>query len=397
MSDLGGLADAFLARFGAAPTRLVRAPGRVNLIGDHIDYNGLSVLPMAIQHEIRMLVAPRDDGQVRLANVDEAFEPVSFELGPAIPAHPAGHWANYAKAAGQALVTTCGPLGGIDALVAGAIPRAAGLSSSSALVVAAALALVDANDLDIAPHALMALLADAEYYVGTRGGGMDQAICLCARAGHASRIDFEPLRLTTTRIPDDWVFLVACTMETKGPDAWREYNLRARQCREALHRLGVESSLSGASSGYATLLARNDTPAVLHTAERLLPDRLMRRFRHTVTEASRVLDAERAMRASDAPAFGRLMVRSHESLRDDFGVSTDALEEVVRIALEAGAEGARLTGAGFGGCAIALCRTGTVDAVMAALREQFYAPRDVPDPERDFLFIAEPGDAARVE
>jgi galactokinase len=392
MSDLGGLADAFLARFGAAPTRLVRAPGRVNLIGDHIDYNGLAVLPMAIQHEIRMLVAPRDDGQVRLANVDEAFEPVSFELGPGIPAHPAGHWVNYAKAAGQALVTTCGPLGGVDALVTGTIPRAAGLSSSSALVVAAALALVDANDLDIAPHALMALLADAEYYVGTRGGGMDQAICLGARRGAATRIDFRPLRLTPVAIPEGWRFVVGFSGvgAQKSAEARDVYNRRPRECAEALPILAEAAGLGHEATWPALVAAGAVERAAALVAE--LDPPLDRRARHVITEAARVEAAVAALGAGDADGFGRLMTASHASLRDDYEVSCPELDRLVDLALDAGARGARLTGAGFGGSVVALADEDTAVTVASHWQDTYCRPRGL----TDAVFVAEPSGGASV-
>ena len=393
MGDIGGLVDAFVARFGASPTRLVRAPGRVNLIGDHIDYNGLAVLPMAIQHEIRMLVAPRDDGRVRLANVDDAFEPVTFELGPVVPAHPAGHWANYAQAAGQALVTACGPLGGFDALVSGAIPQAAGLSSSSALVVASALALVDANALDLAPHALMALLADAEHYVGTRGGGMDQAICLGARRGAATHIDFRPLRLTPVAVPAGWRFVVAFSgvRAQKSAAAREVYNRRTHECAEALPMLADAAGLAGEAT-WPALVAQGTADDLAALAASELEPPLDRRARHVVTEAARVEAAVAALRAADLVAFGRLMTASHASLRDDYEVSCPELDALVDLALGAGARGARLTGAGFGGSVVALADEATAAAMVSRWTQAYCRPRGL----ADAVFVAEPSSGASV-
>lgn len=384
----------------AAGARLLQAPGRVNLIGDHTDYNGLPVFPMAIRRRITLLFRPRQDNRVRVQNRDPEFPDRTFEADLWIPPAEGSDWSNYIRAGVQAVVRRIGdggPVQGWEGVVSSDLPRAAGLSSSSALVVASALATLSVNDAALDRLELADLLARGEQYVGTQGGGMDQAICLGGQADHAFRIDFGPLRMTPTRIPEGWVFLVASSLLAKTPDARSEYNLRARQCREALQRLGVEASLPGAIAGYSTLLANNDTTTVLRVAADVLPDPLVRRFRHTVTEAGRVLAAERAMAAGDAAEFGRLMVASHESLREDFDVSTQALDDIVRIALDAGADGARLTGAGFGGCAIVLCRTTTVDAVRDALRAEFYAPRDVAEPEPDALFVAESGDAASIE
>ncbi|MEJ2187026.1 MAG: galactokinase [Gemmatimonadota bacterium] len=391
----------FQIKYGdVAGTVLVRAPGRVNLIGDHTDYNGLPVFPAAIRRHIMLLFRAREDDRVRIRNLDDEFPDRAFGADLWIPPAEGSDWSNYVRAGVQSVVRRTGeggPVRGWEGVVGSNLPRASGLSSSSALVVASALATLSVNEAGMKPLELADLLARGEQYVGTQGGGMDQAICLGGRAGHAFRIDFGPLRMTPTRIPDDWVFLVAGSLAVKTADARSQYNVRARQCREALQRLAVEAALPGATAGYSTLLANNDAAVLLETAEHLLPDPLNRRFRHTVTEAGRVLAAERAMAAHDGEEFGRLMVASHESLRDDFGVSTEALDDLVRIALDAGADGARLTGAGFGGCAIALCRTTTVDAVREALRAKFYAPRGVPEPEPGDLFTAEAGDGARIE
>ncbi|MEJ2218315.1 MAG: galactokinase [Gemmatimonadota bacterium] len=391
----------FEEKYGdAAGTRFLRAPGRVNLIGDHTDYNGLPVFPMAIRRHVTLLFRGRADDRVRIQNQNPDFPNRTFQADLWIPPAEGPDWSNYIRAGVQTVarrISDGESVQGWEGVLTSDLPRAAGLSSSSALVVASALATLSANDAAVEPMELADLLARGEQYVGTQGGGMDQAICLGARAGHAFRIDFGPLRMKPTRIPEDWVFLVACSLTGKTPDARAEYNLRARQCREALHRLANEADLAGATAGYSTLLANNDVATVLDVAKRVLPDPLNRRFRHTVTEAERVAAAEHAMAAADAAEFGRLMVASHESLRSDFDVSTDALNDIVRIAVDAGADGARLTGAGFGGCAIVLCRAMTVDAVRDALRAQFYAPRGIGEPEPDDLFIAESGDGARVE
>ncbi len=399
--DRSQLEQRFREKYGdAAGTRLLWAPGRVNLIGDHTDYNGLPVFPMAIRREVTMMFRARTDERVHIQNVEREFPDRTFQADLWIPPAEDPDWSNYVRAGVQAVARRIGdggPVRGWEGLVASDLPKAAGLSSSSALVVASALATLAANGASVEPLELADLLARGEQYVGTQGGGMDQAICLGGRAGQAFRIDFGPLRMAPTAIPDDWVFLVAHSLAGKTADARREYNLRARQCREALQRLAADTSLPGATAGYSTLLANNGAAAVLDAAERVLPDPLNRRFRHTVSEAGRVLAAERAMAAADAGEFGRLMVASHESLRADFDVSTDALDDIVRIALDAGAEGARLTGAGFGGCAIALCRGANVDSVREALRAEFYAPRGTPEPEPGDLFTAEAGDGARIE
>jgi galactokinase len=392
--EIGPLTDVFAHRIGGPPTRLVRAPGRINLIGDHVDYNDLPVLPMAIQHEITMHVRPRDDAQVRLENVDPVYEPVAFNLGATITADAAGHWANYPKAAAQALVRAFGPLAGFDGLVHGTIPQAAGLSSSSALVVAAALALIDANDLAIDRRSLMALLADAEHYVGTRGGGMDQAICLGATPGTATRIDFRPLRLTSVPVPGDWRFVVAFSgvRAHKSAEAREVYNRRTQECSEAIAVLADELGLEEDARHWRTLLNVAPFDELISGLAGVLDAPLDRRARHVLTEAARVDAAVAEMKAGDATAFGKLMLASHESLRDDYEVSGPELDALVSLAVEAGAAGARLTGAGFGGSVVALVTPEAGTAVLEAWADGFHRPRGL----TGAAFVAEPAGAAGV-
>src|SRR5256886_5403325 len=190
--------------FAASASHVVRAPGRVNLIGEHIDYCGLPVFPMALRQSLRFAFHPRSDREARLVNRDPRFAPCAFAVNGSIPPAPAGDWGNYARAAAQAVAQRFPDLRGVDALVESDLPIAAGLSSSSALIVAMALAIMHANGVTVASLELMELLGRGERYVGTAGGGMDQAIILGAQAGCASRIDFHPLRLTSPAVPADW-------------------------------------------------------------------------------------------------------------------------------------------------------------------------------------------------
>ena len=382
--------------YAGAPTLLARAPGRVNLIGEHVDYCGLPVLPMAIQRGVGVAARPRPDRAVRIANVDPQFPPREFILGPDIPPRDAGDWGNYLQAAGQALVRRYGDLHGVDAAIGSDLPIAAGLSSSAALVVAVAVTLLAANSVSHDLHELMELLAAGERYVGTAGGGMDQAISLGARAGHAARIDFDPVRLTHVRVPDGWRFIVAWSLvraEKSGP-AKQAYNERTQQTAEArrlvARRLGLEEPAS-----YAPLLAARPVEELLDAGAKLEP-LLRRRYRHVVTEGARVAAAVAALERADLAGFGTLMDASHASLRDDYDVSSRELDRLVEIAREGGAAGARLTGAGFGGCIVVLASASAADAVLAELRERFYATRDVRD-TTDALFVAEPSAGAGVE
>jgi galactokinase len=385
--------------FGTAGARyLTRAPGRVNLIGEHTDYNGLPVFPMAIQRRVTIEFAVRDDATVRLANVDNQFPPCTFELSGAIEPDPAGAWVNYVKAAAQALCRRHGALRGIDGVVSSDLPVAAGLSSSSALTVAAALSLLHGNRIDMEPLNLMDLMAKGERYVGTAGGGMDQAICLGGRSNTALKIDFDPLRLTPTAVPSTWRFVVASSMvrAEKSGGAREIYNRRGVECREALENVVRRLPAATGISRYPNLVAQVAVEELVAAAGGILDDPLRRRFRHVVTEADRVERARRAMVAEDIQAFGRLMSASHNSLRDDYEVSCSALDELVDLAMESGAVGARLTGAGLGGCIVALCPLDGVPMLVEALRRDFYGPRGVEAPADEHFIVAQPSDGASV-
>jgi len=400
--------------------RAVRVPGRANLIGEHIDYLGLPVLPMALDRVVRIRFRHRTDARVRLRNTGP-HGAAELTAGPAI--YPADDWSDYVRAGVQAVARTLGSrqsaaptLHGWDGVVSSDLPEAAGLASSSALVVAAAVATLDANQATVPPLELATILAEGERYVGTAGGGMDQAVCLAGRHGHALRIDFDPLRATPIPIPDDWAFVVAHSLERaeKSRAAREAYNRRSRQARDALAEVadrlrGRERRADGdpattdsrAGSGTAMareLLADHAPDTLLAVGDRALDATGLARLRHVVTEAARVEAAERALRSADMDAFGRLMDVSHASLRDDYEVSTGALDALMAFAREAGARGARLTGAGFGGCIVALCPLDGADALMAALHREFYALRGMDDPVgAGLLFRAVPSDGARVE
>lgn len=363
----------FRALYEASPTLLVRAPGRVNLIGEHIDYSGRSVLPMAIQRAIRITARPREDGRIRIASTTTSAGAREFELAETIDPFEPGDWGNYPKAAAQALCGRggLGRPGGFDGLVTSDLPIAAGLSSSSALVVASALTLLASTDVELDPIELAGLLAQGERYVGVRGGGMDQAICLVARAGEASRIDFDPLRTSQIPVPDAWRIVVADSLERaeKSGPAGEIYNARTRESAAALRQQAAGAPLD---------------------------ETLQRRHRHINSETRRVEEAVRSLRESDLVRFGQLLVASHASLRDDYEVSTTTLDELVEIATSSGAAGARLTGAGLGGCAIAACSETEVDNLLGALRHEFYSGRELPGPLDDALFVARPSSGASV-
>jgi galactokinase len=396
--QLDTLQGVFAENFGSRGSYLIRAPGRVNLMGEHIDYNGLAVLPMAIQRHVALLSAPRTDGIIRVVNTATEFPQRGFELSAKIAPYDEGDWGNYVKAAAQALAGRHGARHGFDAVVSADIPIAAGLSSSSALVVAAALALVTANDIAVPLTELMELLADAEWYVGTQGGGMDQAVCLGAKAQCAAKVEFKPLRLRARPIPPGWRFVVASSLvraEKSGP-ARETYNRRTAECREALTMVLQRHGLVGPMNSYRILLGAVGAELLMREADEMEDPVLGKRFRHVASEGRRVIEAENALRAGDLEAFGYLMLASHASLRDEYEVSIPELDELVEIAVAAGAAGARLTGAGLGGCIVALCDEARLEGVLQALEDGYYGSQYFDEPLTDHLFVAEPSAGASV-
>lgn len=353
---------------GSSPIRIAEAPGRVNLIGDHTDYNGLPVFPMALQRRFRIMFRPRPDSVVRALTLD-GYTERRFEIAGEIEPFDQGDWGNYVKASARILARRYGSLRGIDMLLHSDIPVAAGLSSSSALVVGSGIALLAANQIEAPFDELVELFPEGERYVGTRGGAMDHTVCLAGKPGHALKIDFAPFAVHPTPVPAGWRFLIGHSLvrAEKSGEVKEQYNERREACRKAF--LEPQPPLSEVEA---------------------------RRYRHVITEAGRVEQARQAMCAADIETFGRLMNESHTSLRDDFEVSHAQVDALVEAFRAAGALGARVTGAGFGGCVVALCRSDQVEQILQALEAGFYAAR----PERhnfpEYLLEAEPAEGARV-
>jgi galactokinase len=356
---------------------MVSAPGRVNLIGEHIDYHGLPVLPMALKRSIRIHFQPRNDS--RISATSGSYGHREFTWTPGLTPVARGDWENYLRAAAQAIAGKWGVMNGIDATIESDLPPAAGLSSSSALIVAVALALLRANHREASFEELMEILPDGEQFVGTRGGGMDHAASLASREGCASLIEFVPLAVHHIAIPAGWAFLVANSLHTaeKSGAVRERYNAVRSAGAEALRETGF------ASYGAAMESRAEEELCALAAAKHLPPA-----FLHVVTEAFRVRHAVEAMHVDDADRFGRLLLESHVSLRDRLQVSCPALDRLVDAAMASGAVGARLTGAGFGGCAVVFCHRGDVAKVHDGLVERFYSGCP------DHILSAEPGRGA---
>ena len=360
MTDPRQLHDDFRHRFGAAP-RLFRAPGRVNLIGEHTDYNAGFVMPAAIRFEATVAIAARTDRRLRAWSVNFGEERcVDLPDGAAPPARggDAVHWMDYVSGVAWALQARGVPLAGADLMIAGNVPLGAGLSSSAALEVASGLALATLAGAAPAGLALAQACQFAENeYVGMRCGIMDQFAAVHGRAGHALLLDCRSLehRLLPLQGPAGGAGaqLVICNSMVRHSLAGSEYNTRRAQCEQGV--AGLRRRLPAVTS------LRDVSAPDLRTHGDALEPLILRRCRHVVTENARVLAAATALEAADLAGFGRLMGESHASLRDDYAVRCEDLDLLVRIAGSIdGVYGARMTGGGFGGCTVNLVRSDRV-------------------------------------
>ena len=433
--------ETFAHTYGPGPVRVFRAPGRVNLIGEHTDYNHGYVLPVALDRDVLLLARPRPDQTVHLHNVEPGFEPRTFAIGLAIPSASQGDWSNYARGAAQMVARQVGErVRGMDALIVGTppygVPRGAGVSSSSALTVVAALALAHLNGWQPEPIQFARLCSEAEWYVGTRGGIMDQFIALLARPGHALFLDCRPqgpdrYAVAHVPLPPEMRVLVADS-GVHHANVRGEYNLRVAACRAGVaclhaHYPGITHLRDVQDVDWAELAPLlPETLAVAGARARgadlddvPLPGgevklRVRACCRHVHSENERVLSTIAALQTTarnaapvgalqavtqsagtvrapqaaarnaddiaaletaapgagaqsagaqsaaascvgDLEAIGRLLNQAHASARDDYDISCPELEALVEAARAVeGTLGARLTGAGWGGCIVAL-------------------------------------------
>ncbi|NLF31089.1 MAG: galactokinase [Planctomycetes bacterium] len=347
---------------GEAP-RVVRAPGRVNLIGEHTDYNDGFVLPIAIDRQMRACVRPRADRLVRVRSIGADGEGRADLDAPVEPGEP--RWANYVLGVIEGLRRAGAPLRGADLLLDSTIPTGGGLSSSAALTVATALAMRLAGGEGRGPWpegmALARLCQHAEHaFAGTPCGIMDPSIVLLARAGAAMLLDCRTGEPRHVPLADPGVVVLVCDTQVRHELNDGGYAARRAQCESAAAKLGVA--------------ALRDAGARQVEACGSLTDVERRRARHVVGEIARTVEAAAALQRGDYAAFGRLMDASHASLRDDYEVSCGELDAIVEAAAgREGVYGARMTGGGFGGCAIILARRDAADAVADAVASHYQA------------------------
>jgi len=346
--------------FDAPPTLIARAPGRVNLIGEHTDYNDGFVLPMAIDYDIRIAARARPDRTVRLYSVDlDKRDTFSLDNVRRVGDWPT--WADYVRGVADVLQREGYTLRGMDAALTGNVPRAAGLSSSAALELATitAFRLLCALDLDPVRAALVGQRAENEF-VGMRCGIMDQFISSLGKADHALLIDCRSLDYEAVPLPTGARIIVTDSAVRRGlVDS--AYNERRAQCEQGARLLGVK--------------ALRDVSVEMFEARRdKLPTLVARRCQHIVTENQRTLDSVQALKRGDLATFGKLMNESHASMRDWFEITTPEIDALVEIQHNTpGCLGARMTGGGFGGCTVALAREDAVPTLPETIQTQYPA------------------------
>jgi galactokinase len=361
--DRASIVRYFQAQFEATP-KVYRAPGRVNLIGEHTDYNDGFVLPAALELATYAAISPRNDRTLRVHSL-LMEETVSFDLDEARPA-PRRDWSDYVRGVAVVLQADGHHLSGANLLIDSDVPLGAGLSSSAAIEVATGYALLSNAGLsiDLTKLALACQRAENEF-VGMRCGIMDQFIACHGAAGHALLVDCRSLERKLVPI-EAKVRLVMCNTMVHHEHAAGEYNLRRRDCEEGVRRL------SAVLPGIKAL--RDVTPEELERHANLLPPTIYRRCRHVITENDRTVRAAEALEAGDLALCGRLMNESHVSMRDDFEISCPEVDLMVEVNAAAdGVYGARMTGGGFGGCTISLVEATAVEAFKRSVANGYRA------------------------
>ncbi len=377
--------DGFDANFEGKATHLAIAPGRVNLIGEHTDYNDGFVLPVALDRDVRVLFRARDDNQVKLYALE--FDSwADFSLGKS-ERNKKQLWPNYVQGVGLELAALGIQLQGFEGIVSGNVPRGSGLSSSAALEIAAAKAfLTAANQIHAltGPQLARAAQKAENEFVGVNCGIMDQFISTLGEDGHALLIDCRSLGYRRVPFPEGVSLVIGNTKASRSL-AGSAYNERRAQCEDGVRRL--KEVLPGIGA------LRDVSRDELEAHRSLLSHTVYRRCRHVISENDRVQTTVAALERGDFEEAGRLMDASHASLRDDYEVSSEALDKMVEsMRSHPGCLGARLTGAGFGGCAVALVRAGAEKDVRETVQESYARAMNL-WPE---IYISAPSSGARV-
>lgn len=359
------VAGLFASQFGGGPDVVTAAPGRVNLIGEHTDYNDGFVLPMAIDRHTMVAARQRDDGRINIIAGDLGGATTSFALGSGRAEQASDSWSNYVRGMAALLPDHGVAVRGADIAIAGNMPQGAGLSSSAALENAVGLALAALDGQPAFDRSLLARIGQQteHEFAGCHCGIMDQLVSACASAGHALLIDCRTLAMKPVALPQDVVVMIVHSGVSRGlVDG--EYNLRRNQCEAAARHFGL------------TALRDLDLAMLGSTAAAGLDDVALRRARHVVSENGRTLAMVQALADSDLVTVGELMAQSHESMRSDFSITVPAVDKLVAVLQSAiGRQGgARMTGGGFGGAVVALMAAERVAMVKAAVAAGYRTP-----------------------
>ena len=437
-SRYNALIEKFTTWQGKGDYLIARAPGRVNIIGEHTDYNHCPVLPCAVDRDIIAVFTPRTDGKIVVADFIEKYGEREFQITGDLPPFPSGNWGNYIKAAIQGLHSE-GVLDlndketkGYSMMMHSTIPAAAGMSSSSAMVVLSAIVALHVNDKKVDPLDLAEMMARAERYTGTQGGGMDQAAILLGHKGSALKIDFAPLKCETTPFPEDYQILVAhSTIEApKTKEVMDKYNRRSIECRLAAGVISSYEQQKGRKSiaylgeltpdypfaqalkeeGYSKLqlqeiLSLEEDELNRKYCQRkdgtIFPEPeggflLFKRALHVISEWKRVEESAQMLREGKIKELGELMYASHESCRDNHEISCRELDLLVECGKGLESPGCRLTGAGFGGCTVHISRENELDSYIDGLKNCFYKGNLGLSDAREYLFSVYPSEGAQI-
>ncbi|XP_019712644.1 N-acetylgalactosamine kinase [Hippocampus comes] len=437
---LQNLKNTFERQYGRSALFYACAPGRVNLIGEHIDYCGFSVLPMAIEQNIFAAVSLSNSGSIQLANINPLYKNITVSCSEEIVIDRDNpKWYYYFLCGVKGIQEKFGiaHLPGMVCVIDGNVPPSSGLSSSSALVCCAGLVTMEANQKSLSKVALAEICAKCERYIGTEGGGMDQSISFLAEKGTAKLIDFEPLRATDVRLPDGVVFVISNCCVEMNKAASSHFNIRVVECRIATKMLAqakglnqkgflklaqVQKEMNASLEDMLALVeevlhpepySREEICKVLGITSQQLSTELLsantqhvthfklyQRAKHVYSEAARVLRFKNVCDCAPTKSIqllGDLMNQSHMSCRDLYECSCPELDQLVDICLKSGAAGSRLTGAGWGGCAVSMVPSDKVESFLQAVREAYY----LPDPrraamEKQSLFVSKPGGGAAI-
>ncbi|XP_076124735.1 N-acetylgalactosamine kinase [Alosa pseudoharengus] len=433
------LKEAFQEKYGEPVLFYACAPGRVNLIGEHIDYCGYAVLPMAIEQNILAAVSVNNSQTIQLANTNEKYQDFTVSSDSIAIDRDNPQWQYYFLCGVKGIQEHLGvsPLAGMRCVVDGTIPASSGLSSSSALVCCAGLVTMEANRQARSKVELAEVCAKCERYIGTEGGGMDQSISFLAEEGTAKLIEFNPLRATDVQLPDGAVFVIANCCVEMNKAASSHFNIRVVECRIAAKVLAKAGGLEWErvqklaelqeQLGLSLEEALGRVEEVLHpepytreevirllgiTAQQLSDNilsantqqvpqfKLYQRAKHVYGEAARVLRFKSVCDSAPTDAvvqLGQLMNQSHQSCRDLYECSCTQLDQLVDICLQAGAVGSRLTGAGWGGCSVSMVPAEKIDSFLCTVREKYYLPdARLAALEKHSLFVTKPGGGAAI-